>query len=584
MYILGIHTGHDASVAIFHNFKLVAFTKEERISRVKCDGVKIPELSIADCLKKASISISDIDAVALSRSHFPLSVYKRTSKNIRNTVRKLLGVGSNKLFILSNEMHFNGVDNESELIDVNELRSLLGVASDTKINFTNHHLSHALGSFYFTTWKKKALYITADGGGDGAFYSAYFFNGNALENIHKSENTIQRPQHPQASIGQAYSIVTELLGFTRNKHEGKITGLAAFGKGKFTKQILSVFKIDSDLNINSTLESGKQLEEFLTEIYKKTSKEELAASIQQATEILIVDWVRKIQKKYDFNYIGMSGGVFSNVKLNQEVAKIENINEVFIFPPMGDDGLSVGNIVDFLIKEHGIKNVIHYRSVMEIPYFGNIYSQADIVSQVNNFKDLKVYKKSDYIKVSAKLLEDYIGAIFFDGMEMGPRALGARTIMASPKNKDINNSLNQRLDRTEFMPFAPFVRDVDAEEVYEINDVNRHACKFMTITTNVKNKFIKNISAVVHVDNTARPQIIYRNDNYLYYDILTEFYKITKIPTLVNTSFNAHEEPIINSPKEAIEALLGNRMDFLIFEGFIVYRLDRADLEDLIYQ
>ena len=116
-----------------------------------------------------------------------------------------------------------------------------------------------------------------------------------------------------------------------------------------------------------------------------------------------------------------------------------------------------------------------------------------------------MYKKSDYIKASARLLEEHIGAIFFDGMEMGPRALGARTIMASPKNKDINNSLNQRLDRTEFMPFAPFVRDVDAEDVYEVNDINRYACKFMTITTDVKDKFAKNISAVVHVDNTARP-------------------------------------------------------------------------------
>ena len=149
--------------------------------------------------------------------------------------------------------------------------------------------------------------------------------------------------------------------------------------------------------------------------------------------------------------------------------------------------------------------------------------------------------------------------------------------------QDINNSLNQRLDRTEFMPFAPFVRDVDAEDVYEVNDINRYACKFMTITTDVKDKFAKNISAVVHVDNTARPQIIYRDDNYLYYDILTEFYKITGIPTLVNTSFNAHEEPIINTPKEAIEALLGNRIDFLIFEDFIVYKSDRADLEGLIY-
>ena len=583
MYILGVHTGHDASAAIFKDFKLVAFTKEERISRIKCDGVNIPTLSINDCLKKASIEINDISAVALSRSYFSLNVYKKTSKNFRNIIRRFFGLGGGRNFILSNEMYFNNTNDEFELLNIERLRTELGVASNTKINFTNHHFSHALGSFYFTTWKDRALYITADGGGDGAFYSAYIFNGNELKNIHNSEDTIKSPQYPQTSIGQAYSIVTELLGFTRNKHEGKITGLAAFGKGKFTKQILNVFKVNTDLNISSTFDSEKQLKDFLTKIHESTSKEELAASIQQATETLIVNWIQEIQKKYDFDYIGMSGGVFSNVKLNQEVAKIKNINEVFIFPPMGDDGLSVGNIVDFLIRENGMENVIRNRGTMEIPYLGNTYSQSDIEAQVSKHKDLKVYKKSDYIKVAAQLLEDHIGAIFFDGMEMGPRALGARTIMASPKDKDINNSLNQRLDRTEFMPFAPFVRDVDAEDVYEINDINRHACKFMTITTSVKEKFSKNISAVVHVDNTARPQIIYRSDNYLYYDILTEFYTITGIPTLVNTSFNAHEEPIINTPKEAIVALLSNRIDFLIFEGFIVYKSERSDLENLMH-
>ncbi|HIP01954.1 MAG TPA: hypothetical protein EYG75_00390 [Campylobacterales bacterium] len=310
------------------------------------------------------------------------------------------------------------------------------------------------------------------------------------------------------------------------------------------------------------------MEKVLDSIKQKSSPEDLAASIQVATEIIITDWIKQLMKCYKVSYIGMSGGVFSNVKLNQAVAGIEGIQDLFIFPPMGDEGLCVGNIISFLIKTEGLENISQYRQKMQIPYYGKKYTKKEILDAVPN--EFFIYKEDDYIKKSAMLLQQYVGAIFFSGMEAGPRALGARSMLASPADRKINENLNQRLNRTEFMPFAPYVRDIDAKDIFSIKDSMETACKFMTITTNVKEKYIDTIPAVVHVDKTARPQIIQREDNYLYYDILTEFKNLTSLPVLINTSFNAHEEPIINRPEEAFESLLDNRIDFLIFEGFLV--------------
>lgn len=157
-------------------------------------------------------------------------------------------------------------------------------------------------------------------------------------------------------------------------------------------------------------------------------------------------------------------------------------------------------------------------------------------------------------------------------MEMGPRALGARSILASPLDRGLNDSLNKRLDRTEFMPFAPYVLDEDAEAVFEIDGRNREACRFMTITTQVRPRHREQIPAVMHVDGTACPQIIEKQTNPLYYEVLAEFKKRTGIFCLVNTSFNVHEEPIINTPSKALSALRDRRIDFLICETGIVLR------------
>ncbi len=274
----------------------------------------------------------------------------------------------------------------------------------------------------------------------------------------------------------------------------------------------------------------------------------------------------------------MSGGGFANVRLNQIIAEIPVVKEVFIFPAMSDEGLSVGNAVWSLIERHGLHAL--KRQQLEHVYLGRCYDGEHLLEQSRQQR-LSIYEQKDAAQQTAKLLaKGFAGAIYSHTMEMGPRALGGRSILASPVKREINDSLNDRLGRTEFMPFAPYVRDVDCQDVFGINDCNREACRFMTITTDVKERYQSMIEAVVHIDGTARPQIISRNVNRLYYDILTEFKKLTDIPCLVNTSFNAHEEPIINTPQEAIDALVDNRVDFLVCESGLVFA--RADVQKMM--
>ncbi|MDX1592843.1 MAG: carbamoyltransferase C-terminal domain-containing protein, partial [Gammaproteobacteria bacterium] len=241
----------------------------------------------------------------------------------------------------------------------------------------------------------------------------------------------------------------------------------------------------------------------------------------------------------------------------------------FVCPPMGDEGLPVGNCIAGIAASRGLAAVPRRR--LADAYLGRPYSGSELLAEARA-GGFAVETPEGVAEAAAGLLADgRIGAIFAKSMEMGPRALGGRSILASPADRGLNDTLNERLERTEFMPFAPYVLDEDARRVFDIDDRNWEACRFMTITTGVKETFRPVMPAVVHVDHTARPQIIERETNPLYYDILRAFRDRTGIPCLVNTSFNAHEEPIINTPAEALRALADGRVDFLVCDAGLVF-------------
>ena len=568
MYILGIHTGHDAGACLFENDKLLAFCKEERLNRIKNDGGFFDLRSVDEVLRIAGINRRQVDAVAFTRMQFPVSCFKTSALPLRDVRRKFLGQKRNRS-LASLMIKQKNLD-AAAFLDFDKLRRYMGLRSDAALHFSNHHKAHVLSSLRYCDWNDDVLLVSCDGGGDAAQYSAYLFANQQLELLWGGEETLlDKPQNSGASIGLAYAFATSACGFRPNRHEGKLTGLAAFGQPVVASQIAALFPVDVNGHIHTELPDVKALYFALQQLFNGLSNEDVAASIQVATEQVIVNWLQALLKRHPAKHIAMSGGVFSNVRLNQLVAALPGVDEVFIFPAMGDEGLPVGACVDFWIASQGIAKLTRDR--LTHLYYGWPYTGEDLLSAGERL-GFRVERSADHVQKTAQLLsENWVGAIFYGAMEMGPRALGARTILASPAKREVNDSINKRLQRTEFMPFAPFVLDVDAERVYDVDDRNRYACRFMTITTKVKAEWADKIAAVVHVDGTARPQIIERETNPLYYDILAAFKGITGLPTLVNTSFNAHEEPIINTPEEALQALADNRIDFLVCDGGMVF-------------
>jgi len=576
MKILGINAGHDSAAALYVDGDIVAFCKEERLTRIKSDGIKRPDSSrvllksIDEVLEIAGLKAADLDMLSLTRQELPVRYYKSVSRVF--SLKELLKRLRKKPVSLYHQLYLQKTSDESRVLDFERIRKDLGLRDDCEIVFANHHLAHQLGSFHYTTWEKDVLYISADGGGDCITYGAHSFDGKSLNCLYGGDEYIHTDLEKRyaASIGLAYSNVTKLLGFKPNRHEGKITGLAAFGKPVHGDAIAEKFIIGEDGVIDSVFTNRKEAWNYLSGLNVSTSREDMAASIQYATEKVMILWIKALLKLFPARYIGMSGGVFSNVRLNQFVAELPGIEEVFVCPPMGDDGLPVGNCIYGVIQKHGLAAVP--RKKLDHCFLGRSYTGQQLLDAAIK-GGFKVRATDSPAHEAAELIaENGIGAIFSKSMEMGPRALGGRSIIASPVDRGLNDSLNERLDRTEFMPFAPYVLDEDAERVFGINSVNREACRFMTITTSVKEEFRDQIQAVVHVDNTARPQIIERKDNPLYYDILKIFRDKTGIPCLVNTSFNAHEEPIINTPEEALRALRDKRIDFLVCDAGLVFR------------
>jgi len=234
-----------------------------------------------------------------------------------------------------------------------------------------------------------------------------------------------------------------------------------------------------------------------------------------------------------------------------------------VFPAMGDDGLCVGSALSFLLARDGLPAWLAARYRLDDLYLGRDYDD-EIDAHLARVEGVRRVPGAIDSVVAQRMIANQVGAAYLGRMEFGPRALGARSIIASPAQVEINDNLNKRLERSEFMPFAPYVHEQHAAEVFAITDVNRYTARFMTITCAVRPEWCRKIPAVVHIDGTARPQIVRDADNPVYAAILHKFRAVTGLPVLVNTSFNVHEEPIVNRPAECSRALMDGRIDFVV--------------------
>ena len=593
-YILGIqYTGvHDSSLSIVSEDGSDIFVaEEERYSRKKNDG-SFPEKSIEviKSLKKepsiAAISLYPQEKVQKELRSYDLKAQIRNRLSYLAKSRKvttaadfvhMLGYLSQSILLRKNLRYLKTVAEQgyvgSESDVERRMKYVSEIAQEKEKYFTGHQNAHAASAYYLSGFDK-ALVFVKDAGNPSGLYCTTLSegNGSGLERTYSS---------PDGSIPSNYAAITTLLGYKPNRHEGKITGLAAFGKHN-KKCISAVERITIEnpplllaVYLRKAIDicqKGKKpafvpLPERIKEfswVLGKFKREDIAYAIQHITEKKVLYELERLKENTSIRNIALAGGLFANVKLNQKI-KEAGFKKIFIHPAMGDSGLALGSALYYLGKEKGLKP----REVDNV-YFGSGFSDDDIKAALKRHKI--EYEKIDKIEMQiAELLSKGKVVARFNGrMEYGPRALGNRSILYQATDPSVNDWLNKRLNRTEFMPFAPVTLEQDTHKCYLSYHGSEYAAKFMTITFDCTDWMKDACPAVVHIDGTARPQLIDKKGNPSYYSILSDYKKITGLPSIINTSFNMHEEPIVCTPDEAIRSFSSGHLDYLAIGDFLV--------------
>jgi len=567
MNVLGVTDGITCGAAAVQDGKVLRAINEERLLRKKM-AHGFPSQSIREVLRLTGWRPSDVDRVAVATRD---NYFSRDCKawdgwfeaygdrSLRAnifTLASMLGRPAGELPGL-NGLYYR-LRKPIFARRRQRIRSLLAdeFGLTAPVAFLNHHYAHA-ASAYYTSGFDDALVVTLDGGGDGASSQIYEVIGGKFRWLNEVSS--------YDSLGNYYAYVTALCGFKAQKHEGKVTGLAAYGLPKHLEPLdaLITYRDGHIRNAGRLLFSGalKGIERRLPPDYRR---EDLAASIQIHSEHLVTSYIRYWLSRVAPRDVALAGGVFANVRINQRVHEIPELRRLFVHPAMDDSGLAVGSA---LLVSHGDER----GAPDSLPhvYLGPGYTDREIEDALKA-SDLPFRFSSQIeVEVASLLAAGHVVARFNGRMEYGPRALGNRSILYTPTDASVNDWLNDCLRRTEFMPFAPSTLAEHAGTSYENLAGATRAAEFMTITFQCTPWMRERCPGVVHLDGSARPQLVNRAANRSYYTIIDEFRKLTGLPTIINTSFNIHEEPIVCSPSDAIRAFLSGHLDYLAIGNFL---------------
>lgn len=602
-YILGLHIGHDATACLLDGTgKVIGAIAEERLTRVKYH-MGFPFAAVEELIRMANISKQQISDVVLSTEHllFPgtpeynrlffldnkAEIQRYDIFNNPNQLKGKWGTIAGLIPFLNRKR----IDNkdfraESKELTLSQTRIVLNSIDlgHCTLSSYDHHMCHAASALY-TSGEHDGLMITMDGAGDGNSATASIVDNDRIKCISRASSEI--------SPGRFYSEITGFCGFKRLRHEGKITGLAAHGNPEkyysdlkkfiqFDPVTESFFYDKKEVNkfrskwntlrriLNNQFTSPVHIAEFYDHLKKNYNPikdmADLAAAGQKILEDLCVEYVGHFINKTGKKKVLLAGGVFANVRVNQVIAEIPGVEFIFIHQNMGDGGLALGGAM-IKVKEKGVKTDHLLRDV----YLGPEYSNEEIEKALQNEKVTFQFHENIEAEI-ARLIHDGKVIGRFDGrMEYGPRALGNRSILAAPTDKTINDWLNKKLNRTEFMPFAPSMLTDRANEV--LKNYNTSPAKwtdqFMTITYDVKEEWHDRTQATTHIDGTARPQVVHPEGNPSYYKLIKAYYDLSGIPLVINTSFNMHEEPIVTTPEDAIRAFRFGCLDFLAIGNYL---------------
>ncbi len=569
--ILGLASSHDASACVFRDGKLVAAIAEERLTRIKCDGGRLPQRAIDHVLAAAGATRRDVDVIATIYGHFPERYFRRETaakeleRRLVRAARRLAGKPKATSFSSSNLLkHLRAHGGRFERhFRRDAFLEGEGFRSDAAVHFHDHHVTHAAAAALYSGAGEAAV-ITLDGEGDlDQHFTASVWQGGRLERRRVSDT-------PGNSPGFFYEAITKLLGFMPLRHEGKVLGLAAMGDpqpllGAMRRALrASADGRDFDSDFARQPQAYDRRFSYLESVVKGQKREAVAAATQQALEDAVIPVCRSFIAECGLGRLALNGGVFANVKLNQRLAALAEVERIFVFPGMSDTGNSIGAALLSIESASAGWMAAHEHALQDV-YWGPGFTEAQIRNAIEKAGvRAESLDESELIERSAQAIHAGQVVGWFQGrMEFGPRALGNRSMLARATDASINQTLNARLARTEFMPFAPSCLDEHADAVFANVGKARHAAQFMTVTFDVREEWRPRVPAVVHVDGTARPQLVRRDRNPRYWSLIERYRQLSGIPLVLNTSFNVHEEPIVCAPDEALTAYRDGRIDCL---------------------
>jgi carbamoyltransferase len=575
MIILGINAYHaDSSAAIFVNGQLVAAIEEERFRRVK-HWAGFPEMAIRFCLKEAGIGFENVDYFAIGRDP-KAKLFKKLLYLAKNPSGSMDAVK-------------NRIQNSRKVGSLeNELAGISGLPEShfkSKIKQVEHHRSHIASAFFASPFEEAAC-ISIDGSGD--------FTTTMLAVGKGTEITVLESIDFPHSLGIFYTAFTQLLGFPHYGDEYKVMGMAPYGEPKYLDKLKDVIHLTDDglfqLNLKYFRKATKGVISYgidhvpvvqplfnnaMVALFGEARKKgepltqyhkDLAASVQKMTELTIFHLVNHLHKRTGLDNLCLAGGVAQNSVANGKITTHSGFKNIYIPSAAHDAGISIGAA---LYVQHQLLHEKRMPAVFSA-YTGSHFTN-DEIKQALRDQNIGFTEHEDeiiYEKVTDCLAGGGVVGWFSGKSEFGPRALGGRSILADPRRPDAKQILNSKIKRREsFRPFAPSVLKEFVDEYFEQND----AVPFMEKVFLIKENKRKEIPAVTHIDGTGRLQTVDKNVSPRYYRLIDTFRKKAGVPILLNTSFNENE-PIVNTPQDALNCYLRTDMDMLVMENILIFR------------
>ncbi|RKX60465.1 MAG: hypothetical protein DRP29_02615 [Thermodesulfobacteriota bacterium] len=559
--VLGIHDGHNSGAAIVKNGKVLAAISEERLRNIK-NYSGTPELAIKTVFKITKIDPRDIDLIVIAcliRTHPPLIEEPFFVKLYRKIVPWIHGHWFSKLYV--SILH--------KFRKMNELKRIFKELKieDKEIIFVEHHLTHAACAYYTRPWNDKTLVLTLDGSGDGVSSTVNIGEGFRIKRIAWSTS--------YDSIGNnLYSEITGYLGLKRWEHEYKVMGLAPFGRPEFCiNKMRKIVRI----NPKKPLEFQNTIRAYTTDVQKKLIKmlhgqrfDNIAAACQKYYEELVAQWVKNAIKETGIRKVACAGGMFLNIKANKLLRELDEVEDIYFYPPAGDEGTPVGAALEGYYRYCEREGIEPKRYPLESLYLGRKFDSDEIKLKLKEKGLLHKAKRLDDVagEVAELISKGKIIGIFWGRDEFGPRALGNRSIVADPRDLKIISKLNFAIKQRDFwMPFAPSILEEKADKYL----IDAKPARYMIEAFDTKPEADEIIAGLHQADRTCRPQTV-NLWNPRWRRLIEEFERLTGVSGVVNTSFNLHGYPIVGSPEIAIDTFLRSGLDGLVLEDWLILK------------